>query len=335
MDLAGELRGRDADVLIEVAAEMGITWAELSAHTSMQGLPWRAVSLRSATDFVQLLVNAQRLGGARGLALLWGRRVGLHALGSLGMAVMSAATIGDATSYFLNLHRLLQVPFRFEVETVGDEVHMRTVYIPERKGHPEVIFHADCLAAICVTGLSTLLGRHAKARRYLTPAPSCTQHSLYLDAMCEELLVQADVDCTLVYPAALLDEPISTRNRSLEQEHRKVIEAAFHHGSGQPDLRQRVTRILQERLADPPSLKQIAQQLGISERSLRGQLEQAGLSYRDLLAELRREQAELLLKEGRSVRQVCATLGYSDPTNFRKAFRRWTNQAPSSWRAQR
>ena len=335
MDLAGELRGRDADVLIEVASEMGITWEQLSEHTSQHGLPWRPCSLRTGPDFVQLLANAQRLGGSRGLALLWGRRVGLHALGSFGLAVMSAATIGEAATYFLDLHRLLQTPFRLEHEVVGDEVHMRTVYQPALKAQRPFTFHGDCLAAICVTALSTLLGRPARALRYLTSAPSCDDRGLYLSSLCDELVQQADVDCTLVYPSAILLEPIVSRNRTVELEHRRVVEAALRErevACVQGDLRARVHRILADRLSDPPPLDQLAKGLGLSERSLRWQLEQASLSYRGLLDGLRCERAQRLLREGRTVRQVCASLGYSDAANFRKAFRRWTAQAPSVWR---
>lgn len=335
IDLAGELRGRDADVLIEVAAEMGITWAQLSAHTSMQGLPWRPVSLRSREDFVQLLGNAQRLGGSRGLALMWGRRVGLHALGSFGLAVMSSATIGDASAYFLNLHRLLQTPFRLEHEVVGNEVHMRTVYIPELRALPEFGFHADCLGAICVAGLSAMLGRPARALRYITPKPSCDDRQLYLSLLCDELVLQPEAHCTLVYPSSLLSEPVATRNRTLEQEHRKVVEQALKGREPQLSLSAQLRQILLNRLADPPSLAQASRMLGMSERSLRWHLEQASLTYRGLLRELRREQAERMLSEGKSVRHVCTALGYSDTANFRKAFRQWTDQAPSDWRGDR
>lgn len=332
MDLAGELRGRDADVLIEVAAEMGITWAQLSAHTSMQGLPWRPVSLRSREDFVQLLGNAQRLGGSRGLALMWGRRVGLHALGSFGLAVMSVATIGDASAYFLELHRVLQTPFRLEHEVVGNEVHMRTVYIPELRALPEFGFHADCLAAICVAGLSAMLGRPARALRYVTPRPSCFDPQLYLSLLCDELVCQPETHSTLVYPASLMSEPVATRNRTFELEHRKVFEAALQGNEPRHSLGEQLRQILQDRLADPPSLAQASRMLGMSERSLRWQLDQASLTYRGLLSELRREQAERMLREGRSVRHVCAALGYSDTANFRRAFRRWTDRAPSDCR---
>lgn len=332
MDLAGELRGRDADVLIEVAAEMGLTWDQLSAHTSMQGLPWRPVSLRSREDFVQLLRNAQRLGGARGLALMWGRRVGLHALGSFGLAAMSAATIGDASAYFLSLHRVLQTPFRLEHEVVGDEVHMRTVYIPELRGLPEFGFHADCLAAICVAGLSAMLGRPARALRYITPKPSSDDRPLYLSLLCDELVCQPEAHSTLVYPASLLSEPVATRNRALEQEHRKVFEAALKDSEPTHSLCERLRQILRDRLADPPSLPQASRMLGMSERSLRWHLDQASMTYRGLLGGLRREQAERLLMQGKSVRHVCAALGYADTASFRKAFRRWTDQSPSDWR---
>jgi AraC-like DNA-binding protein len=44
--------------------------------------------------------------------------------------------------------------------------------------------------------------------------------------------------------------------------------------------------------------------------------------------------AEEYLRAGMPIGEIAYALGYSDPTVFRRAFRRWFGQSPSRWRSQ-
>jgi AraC-like DNA-binding protein len=59
-----------------------------------------------------------------------------------------------------------------------------------------------------------------------------------------------------------------------------------------------------------------------------------GTSYRALANEIRFEVACRLLKDTEmSLSQIAAALGYSEASAFTRAFRGWSGQAPSVWRA--
>lgn len=59
-----------------------------------------------------------------------------------------------------------------------------------------------------------------------------------------------------------------------------------------------------------------------------------GSSYRAILDELRREsEVEHLTSGDASLEEVAYILGYSDPANFRRAFKRWTGTLPGRYRA--
>jgi len=94
-----------------------------------------------------------------------------------------------------------------------------------------------------------------------------------------------------------------------------------------------IRTLLLRDIANPPTFAVIAKLLGANERSLRRQLRQQGLSFRDLLDELR---AQIALKYLRTTElaneEIALALGFSDATNFRRAFRRWTNRTPSEIR---
>jgi AraC-like DNA-binding protein len=65
-------------------------------------------------------------------------------------------------------------------------------------------------------------------------------------------------------------------------------------------------------------------------------LQDVGTSYQRILDEVRKEMAiEYLRNSNLPIEEIAALVGYSDPSNFRKAFRRWTGRAPSYYREDR
>ncbi|MEG0341612.1 MAG: AraC family transcriptional regulator ligand-binding domain-containing protein [Acinetobacter sp.] len=81
------------------------------------------------------------------------------------------------------------------------------------------------------------------------------------------------------------------------------------------------------------SLKQVAAQLLISERTLQRQLHNEKTTFQILVTEVRKEQAERLLQQQRlSIQDVAHRLGYADISHFSRAFKKWTNLTPTFYR---
>jgi AraC-like DNA-binding protein len=79
----------------------------------------------------------------------------------------------------------------------------------------------------------------------------------------------------------------------------------------------------------------IAKLLEVSDRSLRRQLRKQGISFRGLLDELRMQIALKYLRTTRLANEdIAMALGFSDAANFRRAFRRWTNESPHEIRTE-
>jgi AraC-like DNA-binding protein len=94
-----------------------------------------------------------------------------------------------------------------------------------------------------------------------------------------------------------------------------------------------IRALLLRNIANPPTLTAIAKLLEMSDRSLRRQLREQGISFRGLLDELRMQIALKYLRTTRLANEdIALALGFSDATNFRRAFRRWTNKSPSEIR---
>jgi AraC-like DNA-binding protein len=80
----------------------------------------------------------------------------------------------------------------------------------------------------------------------------------------------------------------------------------------------------------------LVKQMGLNRRAAQKLLRERGSGFRELLDELRREQAIQKIASGRySVKGTAQALGYSDAANFTRAFRRWTGMSPSAFLRQR
>ncbi len=78
----------------------------------------------------------------------------------------------------------------------------------------------------------------------------------------------------------------------------------------------------------------VAGRLAMTVRTMHRRLDEAGTSFRKIRDELLRERAEGLLRERRvPISEVSFLLGYGEPSNFHRAFRRWTGLTPAAWRA--
>ncbi len=81
------------------------------------------------------------------------------------------------------------------------------------------------------------------------------------------------------------------------------------------------------------SIVRVADNLTMSVRSLQRKLRANGTSYRELLDELRFEHASTLLRSNRApATDISRALGFSEPSVFYRAFRRWTGTTPHDWR---
>lgn len=84
---------------------------------------------------------------------------------------------------------------------------------------------------------------------------------------------------------------------------------------------------------DMPS---VARALGMSARSLRRRLEGEGSSFREVAdAALGALARRLVAEEGRPIEDVAYAMGFSHPSAFHRAFKRWTGATPAEARAAR
>jgi AraC-like DNA-binding protein len=82
-----------------------------------------------------------------------------------------------------------------------------------------------------------------------------------------------------------------------------------------------------------PDMDSIATQLGASTRTLQRRLGEAETGFQELVDVVRRRYAERYLADDRlAISEIAFLVGFSEPSNFHRAFRRWTGLTPAAFR---
>jgi AraC-like DNA-binding protein len=78
----------------------------------------------------------------------------------------------------------------------------------------------------------------------------------------------------------------------------------------------------------------VARKLGMSIATLRRRLDEEGTRFSEIVEMLREELARQYLREkNHATSEVAFLLGFADVVSFHKAFKRWTGQTPTEFRA--
>ena len=141
---------------------------------------------------------------------------------------------------------------------------------------------------------------------------------------------------SLTLTRALTEDQLPLSNPRLARANDGVVQdylAAFE----QEDLPGRIRAEIIELLpAGAPSQDTLAQRIHMSTRSLQRKLSATGTSFSELLENVRQELAvQYLCNSTKGVSDIAYLLGYTEPTNFARSFKRWTGHSPTEYLDQR
>ena len=138
----------------------------------------------------------------------------------------------------------------------------------------------------------------------------------------------------LVFRSSDLDRPFVTQNEELLTIIGTHLDSELKAGNAALNVGQQVKDTLKRSLAGKrPTLQGVAQELGLSTRTLQRRLTDAGFTFQQLVEETRRELARHYLKQ-RAVElpEVAFLLGFEDANSFFRAFQGWEGTSPTEWR---
>lgn len=104
--------------------------------------------------------------------------------------------------------------------------------------------------------------------------------------------------------------------------------------AGLKTVREQLRPLLAEELPrGVPEIEAVARRLAMSGRTLRRRLAEEGTTFREEIDATRAELARRYVGDGRlALSEVAFVLGFSEPSAFHRAFKRWMGRTPGEWR---
>lgn len=131
----------------------------------------------------------------------------------------------------------------------------------------------------------------------------------------------------------LVNTPIRMANADLLEHFEQYAQSLLDEMQRRDEHTRAVTRIILSRLDDESlSIEKVAREMAVSVRTLQKRLEDEGVVFSDLLRDIRQRLAQKYLRENYSVEQITYLLGFSEPSVFRKAFKKWSGVTPREYR---
>lgn len=148
---------------------------------------------------------------------------------------------------------------------------------------------------------------------------------------CPVLFGQKENSFTL--DASLVDIPIPMANPGLLAYFEKYAENFLAELDRKNEHTRAVTKIILSQLDDEElSINKVAKEMAMSVRTLQKRLEEEGVVFSDLYRDIRKRLAQNYLRENYTVEQITYLLGFSEPSVFRKAFKKWSGVTPGEYR---
>jgi len=138
----------------------------------------------------------------------------------------------------------------------------------------------------------------------------------------------------ICFPAELLDRSSPAAEPELLRVHETIARQQLHL-LGKQQLIHDIERQLASGLLESGHAEQelIAARLGTTARTLRADLQQIDTSFDKIVAHYRLRLAKrLLARTNESLDQIVYLTGFSEPSAFSRAFKRWTGETPTDYR---
>ncbi len=266
--------------------------------------------------------------------------LGLHvgeffAPGSLnivGHIFMNCQTVHDVSQKFIEYNELLSDGVN--VQIAQEKNKLTTIeYIIRHTDVSIMRQHVEYLFSGSMTLLSGLTGKEIKPvevrLRHKAPEDLSEHHRIFSAPLRFEHSMNA-----LVFENNIKDIPIQQANTELllffEQYAKQILSSIHTDKPYTKKVSLLLTKKFQEKL---PTIESIAKELSMSVRSLQRKLEKENTSYSIIFNEVYKKLAISYLMNGDlSVAEIAYILGFSEPSAFHRAFKRWTDCTPNEYR---
>lgn len=285
----------------------------------------------SIPRFMRLGQAAIALTGYRALGLTMGELTRPVDVGLAGLAASAAPKAGDALKTLIHYDLLTSYNSRGHPHVSADG--QRASFYSIRPYNIFNYFVVDSVLAGWTSILRHITGQHSVLERATIEYPSQGLDGTFETWFGCPVEFSANQNSLILAPGvaqkALLAAQPAMFRKLRDACDRELTQRQSGWGL-QEKIREKLAPMLE---GEPPRLEEIAIELGIAPWTLQRQLASEGTGFRELMDDTRKDLALAYVRETRlAFAEIAWLLGFSGPASFHKAFRRWFDRSPGSYR---
>jgi AraC-like DNA-binding protein len=323
-----EMRALMSDLMAQ-----GVAAATIEGHVELTLAELADADARVPADrYVEALIKGSGWTGDPAFALHFGARCRPAQGGVVYNLAATSATYLEGFELAIRYARLLGDVMRIELETGTELAAFRAQVQNPRFRCRELIEAALGRAAMTMRALWGAAFSLCEAR-FSTPAPAHAKEHRALFA-CPIRYESSDDALVLDRRWLLAPQPGHQpyTNELLVRHADDLLSRLADRDTVRSRAQRWVVELLPRGDAD---VRTVARKLGMSRQTLHRRLAAEGTSFQAMVASLRRETAVAqLASDTLSIAELALLLGYSESSAFYRAFRSWTGESPSEFRAE-
>lgn len=247
--------------------------------------------------------------------------------------LLNSPTVEEAVKNFIRFHNLMNDFINPELEIAQHSVSVSITY--SHKSLAAFRHISEAMMAVYLILLKRISGSKIALTEVHFTHSRPYDISEHERVFCSEIVFDQPQN-KIVFNKKYLKIPVFLSNNELLQKLKKHAISVQNEFFPSTSISDRVTQTILKLLPDKPDIGNVAKKLAISVRNLQINLKNEGVSYKQLLSEVRIKLAiEYLKHTNLSLFEVACMLGYSNQSAFNRFFKQWTNSTPKEYRAGR
>ena len=287
----------------------------------------------SFSQSITLIKNAVKLSEVDGLGLQIGACENTSSYGLMGYAMSCTPNMKEAAEIAIKYQKASPSLMNMSLVHTGSESSL--IATSPRSLGEEISFLVEEVFSAIKRSFYFLSGKNVAPQsvHFSYAEPSYSQ--LYKNTFNCPIFFNAPHN-KIIYKKEDLEIPTLQGNLVAQKVANSLCDKYLKSHAAEDDIAQQVRSALFTSPGKFPNEDMVALQLGIHSRNLRRQLKSNNTSFQRIFDGVREQLAcEYLQNSKLALDDIAELVGFSDASNFRRAFKRWTGKVPSAYRVKK
>ncbi|MBU0970382.1 MAG: AraC family transcriptional regulator [Proteobacteria bacterium] len=283
-------------------------------------------------NFLKIVKNGLTLSADEDLGLRIGREQNLTGLGFWGYAIMCSHTLKEAADVAVQYWKVSGSLVDIVRKSEGD-IQIWEILPPYPYKEPSLWRYAvEEMLSTWYSSTCFLAGGKLPLTEIHLSYPEPGYSRLYREMFQCPIYYDHTID-SVSFPTELLDISISMGHDQMAEVCTQRCEELADKWGRRDELVESIRTIVTSSSFRERRLEEVARQIGVSGRTLRRKLKEQGTTFQKVLDETRAEYAKHYIENtALTIEQIADRIGFSEATNFRAAFRKWTGMTTGGYR---